>query len=74
MQPYRSIIPFLLTKGKSEEESLFSSILYYRDEPSYDTNDITKNKGFSARVKLAAGSKPFDLIGQLNTPLFTQTR
>ena len=74
LQIYRSIIPFLLTKGKSEQESILSSILYYRDTPSYDENDTSKNSGFATRVKLAAGSKTFDLVGPLNTPIFTQTR
>ena len=52
--PFKSIIPLLLTKGKSEVETLQTSALYYRDEPTYDTFDTTKNSGFANRVGLAA--------------------
>jgi len=70
---YRSVVPLLLSRSNFEMTKGIESVFNYRDS-KYDEHDIATNGGFKKRINLSSSSKCFEMLGQLQTPLFTMNK
>ncbi len=71
--PYLAWIQNQLFYGTEKKTAELSTELYYKDSSPDDYNPDT-NPGFKARMEIASESKPFEMIGRLETGLFQQKR
>lgn len=73
---YYSYIAWLnnnLAFGEGVKNSQLSAELFYKDTDQ-DNNDPTKNDSFKTRQGIAADSVYFEVLGRLQTELFTQKK
>jgi hypothetical protein len=72
MYAYQAWIRNLISTSSGTKDSEMSKEMYYKDSDPDDFTD--QNLGFKKRRQLAAGSKPFELIGRISDGIFDQTR
>ena len=71
--PYQSYLQKLLAYGESFKKTELTSELYYKDTDGPDVY-TDSNVGYKTRQDLASESKPFELIGRINSSIFQQKK
>ena len=70
--PYKVLMNYMCTKSKAEKKSFLTQELCYPDTAQNTFTDT--NSGFKKRKEIAAGSKPFEMIGNIHASIFQQQR
>jgi hypothetical protein len=71
--PHLAYIQKHLSLGEAQKKTELTKELYYKNTKGDEYNKST-NSGFGSRLDLAAGSKPFEMIGKISSSIFAQKR